>query len=61
MTKLARWRKSSHSNDSATCIELCDTLDAVRDSKHLDGPTLTVAGLPALVDDIKTGRFDAGR
>jgi hypothetical protein len=58
MTQLPRWRKSSYSNDSATCVELCSTLDAVRDSKHLNGPILSVAGLSALVVDIKAGLFD---
>lgn len=53
-----RWKKSTYSNDSATCVELSNTLDAVRDSKQPNGPTLPVAALTAFVREVKTGRFD---
>lgn len=61
MTKLARWRKSSHSNETATCVELSGDLDAVRDSKNPNGPALRVAGLPRFLDAIKSGVFDQTR
>lgn len=41
-----RWRKSSYSNDTATCVEVAshgpDTM--VRDSKDPAGPTLSLPG-----------------
>lgn len=58
MTMVHRWRKSSHSNDSADCVELAGTLDLVRDSKNPAGPVLPVAALSTLVRDVKLGRFD---
>lgn len=38
-----RWRKSSHSNNAAGCVELAilGQAMAVRDSKHQTGPVLT--------------------
>ena len=33
------WRKSSRSENGGSCVELRNTLDAVRDSKN-PGPTL---------------------
>ncbi|HEX3783301.1 MAG TPA: DUF397 domain-containing protein [Pseudonocardiaceae bacterium] len=53
-----RWRKSSRSNGSDSCVELNGMLDAVRDSKNPDGPVLPVAGLSMLLSDVKSGRFD---
>lgn len=35
-----RWRKSSFSGDNSECIEVLGTLDQLRDSKNLAGPTL---------------------
>ncbi|MEV4627831.1 DUF397 domain-containing protein [Micromonospora sp. NPDC049523] len=40
----ARWRKSTRSNASGTCVEVADNLPgvvAVRDSKDPSGPVLT--------------------
>jgi hypothetical protein len=52
------WRKSSYSQpNGGECVELAPTLDAVRDSKNPAGPVLIVRALPALVDQIKAGRF----
>lgn len=51
------WRKSSRSNGSSSCVELNRTLDAVRDSKNPEGPVLPVAGLAALVREIRSGSF----
>jgi hypothetical protein len=50
------WRKSTHSQNDATCVELANTLTHVRDSKNTVGPTLR-GDLPALVRAIKTGQF----
>jgi hypothetical protein len=39
-----QWRKSSHSANSSTCVEVATNLPAtiaVRDSQHPDGPALT--------------------
>jgi len=33
------------------------TLDAVRDTKRRDGPTLAVRALPTFINHIKTGQF----
>jgi hypothetical protein len=40
---VARWRKSSRSSDTNTCVEvaLAGSAAALRDSKHTDGPVLT--------------------
>jgi hypothetical protein len=53
------WRKSSHSEASgnSNCVELAAALNAVRDSKYPAGPVLIVHSLPALVDQLKAGRF----
>lgn len=53
-----RWRKSSRSQTQTNCVELPDTLDAVRDSKRRDGPALPAPGLPEFLRQIKAGRFD---
>lgn len=52
------WRKASRSGGNNQCVELCGTLDAVRDSKRPDGAVLSVRGLPALIAAVKVGRFD---
>jgi hypothetical protein len=40
----ARWRKSSRSSESNTCVEVALTgpTAALRDSKHTDGPVLAI-------------------
>ena len=60
MTVLPRWRKSSHSGKEAACVEVSHTLDEIRDSKNLTGPTLrlNVAAFAAFVQAVKEGRFD---
>jgi hypothetical protein len=52
-----RWRKSSHSQATNSCIEVSDTLDELRDSKDPSGPTLRV-NVAALLRAVKAGRFD---
>jgi Domain of unknown function (DUF397) len=50
------WRKSSFSDTGNGCVEVAHTLDAVRDSKNPDGPTLT-ADMRHLVTTVKNGRL----
>jgi Domain of unknown function (DUF397) len=53
-----RWRKSSYSGpEGGECVELADTLTAVRDSKNSAGPVLRV-DVRNLIDAVKSGRFD---
>jgi hypothetical protein len=51
------WRKSSHSGNEGNCVELNESLDAVRDSKNPAGPVLSVSGLRGLVLAAKSGRI----
>jgi hypothetical protein len=58
------WRKSSYSgNGGAECVEVTTRqpgIIAVRDSKELYGPVLTVAaaGWRDFIADVKTGQRD---
>ncbi|HEV2779233.1 MAG TPA: DUF397 domain-containing protein [Actinophytocola sp.] len=53
-----RWRKSSYSGgDPNDCVEIADTLGAVRDSKNATGPVLR-ADLRGLLKAVKEGQFD---
>lgn len=65
----ATWRKSSHSNGQANCVEIAviptgevagDCVFAVRHSKVLHGPKLvfTRAEWEAFIDGAKEGEFD---
>jgi hypothetical protein len=60
MTALPRWRKSSHSGQDTSCVEVSHTLDEVRDSKNPTGHTLrlNVSVFAAFVQAVKAGRFD---
>jgi len=51
MTVPHRWRKSSHSGQDGSCVELAHTFEAVRDSKNPDEPELRcdVRGLLAAI------------
>jgi hypothetical protein len=51
-----RWKKSSKSTNTDSCVELAHTLDRVRDSKNPAGPALAVS-LSPLLAAIKTGRI----
>jgi len=31
---MPKWRKASHSNQESACVEVCGTLDRLRDSKN---------------------------
>ncbi|HEX5404783.1 MAG TPA: DUF397 domain-containing protein [Pseudonocardiaceae bacterium] len=57
-TGQATWRKSSRSGQDTNCVEVCGTLDAVRDSKNPAGPVLR-ADAVALVAAVKGGRLGA--
>ena len=52
-----RWRKSTRSSSNAgNCVEVADTLTALRDSKNADGPVLAGPVDPLLIA-IKAGRL----
>jgi hypothetical protein len=54
-----RWRKSSYSGgNGGNCVEVANTLNALRDSKNPTGPVLNI-GLGALLAEVKAGRFGA--
>jgi Domain of unknown function (DUF397) len=59
-----RWRKSSYSGNSGNCVEVRIASRggavAVRDSKRVPGPELTIAGdrWAAFVRRAKRGQFD---
>jgi hypothetical protein len=50
------WRKSTRSTAQSTCVEVGNTLDAVRDSKNPGGPVLPVH-VPALLAAVKGDRI----
>jgi Domain of unknown function (DUF397) len=58
---LARWRTSSHSGTSGSCVEVADLHGhrAVRDSKNPTGPALIVAatGWSAFTTALRAGEF----
>lgn len=51
------WRKSSFSGGDNQCVELADTLGAVRDSKNPNGPALSV-DLSRMLAAVKAGHLD---
>lgn len=57
MTDTPRWRKSTRSSQAGDCVELANTLDALRDGKNPTGPVLTVA-LDNLLRAVKRGDFE---
>jgi hypothetical protein len=57
MDKQSQWRRSSYCSPS-NCVEVVTTLDAVRDSKQVDGPVLRV-DVGALLDAVKADQFQA--
>jgi hypothetical protein len=62
-----RWRKSSYSGNTGNCVEVRTTAPtgtvAVRDSKRIPGPELSIPAhrWSAFVRGVKRGRFDPAR
>lgn len=54
MTEDRRWRKSRHSGQNNECVELPNTLDAIRDTKNGTILSLTRLALSALLNAVKT-------
>jgi len=50
------WRKARRSSNDMSCVELRDTLDAVRDSKNAAGPVLH-GNVRALIHGVRAGRL----
>lgn len=62
----ARWRKSTHSANGSTCVEVARNLPgivAVRDSKNPAGPALVFspAEWQAFTAGVRDGDFDSAR
>jgi hypothetical protein len=54
---MEKFRESSYSTSNGQdCVEVANTLGAVRDSKNPDGPTLRCS-VTTLVTEIKSDRF----
>lgn len=56
MTLPVSWRKSSHSQNASDCVEVANTLGAVRDTKN-PSSMLTV-DVTMLVSVVRTGKLD---
>lgn len=52
-----KWIKSSHSQNTSTCVEVAAGLDRIRDSKDPHGPALRV-DVTTFVRAVKAGRFE---
>ncbi|HEU5471342.1 MAG TPA: DUF397 domain-containing protein [Actinophytocola sp.] len=57
MSRFRQWRKSSYSNEDGACVEVVNSLDAVRDSKNPGGSKLTV-DVRLFVRAVKDQYFD---
>ncbi|HEV7651133.1 MAG TPA: DUF397 domain-containing protein [Actinophytocola sp.] len=60
MNEQRSWRKSSASASADACVEVAGTLDAMRDSKDINGRVLAAPGLPHLVRHVKNGTLGRG-
>jgi hypothetical protein len=54
---LDQWKKSSRSSGNGECVEVRGTMDALRDSKNISGPTLNVP-LSEFIAVVKAGKLD---
>lgn len=53
-----RWRKSSRSGSTSDCVEVPQTFDRVRDSKHKDAVLVVgTAGWSAFLSAAKNGAY----
>jgi hypothetical protein len=57
MTNIQSWKKSSRSTETDNCVEVANTLGAVRDSKNPSGPVLAVP-MAGIVAEMKAGHLD---
>lgn len=62
MSELLAWRKASFSSAQGNCVEVAANVPgviAIRDSKDLAGPVLTVPGSDwtTFVESVKQGHF----
>jgi len=57
MTQVPHWRKSTHSGQETNCVEIANTLDAIRDSKNTTGPTLTTTNLTQFITTVKSDHY----
>lgn len=54
--EVMQWRKAKRSDGANTCVEVAQTLGALRDSKNPTGPTIRGSVL-ALVEQVKADRI----
>ncbi|GHH57749.1 DUF397 domain-containing protein [Lentzea cavernae] len=56
-----RWRKSSRSASQSDCVEIAQTFDRIRDSKHKDAELMVGrAGWTSFLTAAKSGEFGKG-
>jgi hypothetical protein len=53
----SRWRKSSRSTSTESCVEVGHTLDVIRDSKNPAGPRLSVSAVDTFLHAVKQDRL----